>query len=270
MSLEKLIEYGCVPYIATSAHLLPHFNLEPFGYRVTPFIDGPEYVNFHHAYVRSNTVAFEADLNMPEWVYIDYVLLQTAAVGFMVERSKASHSLLSQFDSDPLVDLEKLEYIPISGQTAGLTADGETWLGCSLFSLAKHFPELRSLGLATFTRGLALKCYGAKKFRGITQYDNPAVGIHGKTTKAMKIIQPIVWLHPRTHMTFLYEQELDYDINALSTPDPEEYDFLLSAYDLEKKKEIEQGLAAGKQYRIVSPFRIVDGENVFLPIQEIS
>ena len=268
MSLEALFEKGCIPYIATSESLLPFFNTTPFGQELRPFCDGPDKINFHHAYTRSNTLAFEADLSMPGWVYIDYVLLQTACVGLMIERSKVPNNILAQFDADPLVSVGELEYVPISGQTAGLTADKVTWQGCSLFSLAKHFPELKSLGVATYTRALALETYGAKKFRGITQYDNPAVAIHGKTTKEFYIQQAIVWLHPRTHMTFIYEQEPDFDVNNLATPKDEKYDFLMSAYDSSAKQEIEKGLKEGKRYKIVPPFQIRKGDDILLPIVE--
>ncbi|HMO16768.1 MAG TPA: hypothetical protein PKA63_02835 [Oligoflexia bacterium] len=205
---------------------------------------------------------------MPNWVYIDYVILQTACIGFMVRKSLVPNNLLAQFDSDPLVDLESLEYIPISGQTAGLTADKETWQGCSLFSLSKHFPELKSLGVATYTRALALEALRAKKFRGITQYDNPAVSIHGKTTREFYIRQAIVWLHPRTHMTFIYEQNVDYNLNSLKERPTEEYSFLMSAYDGEIKRYIEEGLKNGRSFKVVAPFQIKKDNDILLPILE--
>ena len=268
MSIQALFDFGCIPYIATSEYLLPYFDLKPYGFDLMPFCDGPDKTNFHHAYIRSNTLAFEADLSMPQWVYIDYVLLQTACVGFMVEKSKVPNQVLAQFDADPLVCLDDLNYVPVSGQTAGLTVDKETWQGCSLFSLAKHFPGLKSLGLATYTRALALEAYRAKKFRGITQYDNMAVSIHGKTAQEFFIRQAIVWLHPRTHMTFIYEQIPNYDLANLKNREDEEYTFLMSAYDFEAKKRIEEGLRNGKNYKIVPPFQINKNDEIFLPILE--
>jgi len=269
MSLQALLDYGCIPYIATSEHLINCFELNPFGIKLQPFFDGPEETNFHLAYIRSNTIAFEADLSMPNWVYIDHVLLQTAAIGFMLPKTKLPRDILAQFDSDPLLEMDKVKCVPISGQTAGLAADGKTWTGVSLFSLSKYLPDLRSLGIATFTRAMALKAYRAKKYVGITQYDNPAVAIHGKTTKAIYIKQPAVWIHPRTHMTFIYEQEIDFELEDLKEREPEKYSYLLSAYDLEKKLEIAEGLKAGKRYKIVPPYRILEGDNVFLPILEL-
>lgn len=268
MSIEALLENGCIPYIATSEHLLPCFNTKPFGYTLTPYCDGPDKTNFHQAYIRSNTLAFEADLTMPQWVYIDYVMLQTASIGFMIERKRVPNNVLAQFDADPLVEVGELDFVPISGQTAGLTADKETWQGVSLFSLAKHFPDLRSLGLGTYTRALALEAFGAKKFRGITQYDNSAVSIHGKTAKEFFIKQAIVWLHPRTHMTFIYEQEPSFTLDDLRPREAEEYSFLISAYDFEAKKRIEAGLREGKRYKIVPPFQIKKGDDLLLPIVE--
>lgn len=269
MSLSALLQYGCKPYIATSSHLVSSFNLEPFGTHLSVYFDGQEQTNFHLAYMRANSIAFDADLGMPNWVYIDFVLLQTGVVGFMLPREKLPRELKALFERDPLVKIDELDFVPISGQTAGLAADGKTWTGVSLFSLAKHLPDIKNLGLAVHTRAMALAVYKAKHFVGITQYDNPAVAIHGKTTKGFFIKQPCVWIHPRTHMTFVYEQEIDYSLDALHERPPEPFSFLLRADDLSKKESIAQGIASGKRYKIVSPFRIVKGGEVFLPILEL-
>jgi len=269
MTLQKLLDFGCKPYICTAQHITPAFDMQPFGVDLVPFFDGPEQTPFHLAYIRSNSIAFDDDLGMPHWVYIDYVLLQTAAIGFMLPKAKFPKALLERFEADHLIELSKLEYLPISGQTAGLAADGRTWTGVSLFSLSKYLPELKSLGIATHTRALALKAYQAKSFVGITQYDNPSVAIHGKTTRALFIKQPMVWIHPRKHMTFIYEQEIDFTIDSLSQHEPLDYSFLLRAEDLQAKERIAEGLSRGCRYQIVPPFRIVKEGAVFLPIREI-
>jgi hypothetical protein len=269
MSLHELIRYGCKPYICTSSHIAHAFEMRPFGAQLTSFCDEPDQTAFHFAYVRSNSIAFDADLGMPHWVYIDYVLLQTAAIGFMLPKRLIPDELLAKFEADPLIALSKLEYLPISGQIAGLAADGKTWTGVSLFSLARYLPELKSLGIATHTRALALRAYQAKNFVGITQYDNPAVAIHGKTTRAFFIKQPMVWIHPRTHMTFIYEQEIDFTLDGLHGQEPVEYSFLIRADDREAKERIAEGLSRGNRYQIVAPFRMIHDGAVFLPIREI-
>jgi hypothetical protein len=269
MTLSALIKYGCKPYICTSRHISHVFDMRPFDVPLTQHYDGSDETQFHLAYMRSNSIAFDADLGMPRWVYIDFVLLQTAVVGFTLPKRFMPPELIAKFAADSELDLSKLDDLPISGQTAGLASDGKTWTGVSLFSLSKHLPELKSLGIATHTRALALKAYKARTFVGITQYDNPAVAIHGKTTKGLFIKQPMVWIHPRTHMTFIYEQEIDFTLDGLAGQEPLEYSFLLRADDLAAKERIAEGLAKGRRYQIVSPFRIVDGSQVFLPIREI-
>ncbi len=269
MGLEALLKLGCKPYICTSQHITSAFDMHPLGVELTPFFDGEEQTQFHLAYIRSNSIAFDSDLGMPHWVYIDYVLLQTAAIGFMAPKGLLPEGLIQTFKADALLDLSKLDYLPISGQTAGLAADGKTWTGVSLFSLAKYIPQLKSLGLATHTRALALKAYQAKTFVGITQYDNPAVAIHGKTTRAFFIKQPMVWMHPRTHMTFIYEQEVDFSLDGLRGDEHGEYTFLLKADDRAAKERIADGLKRGYRYQIVPPFRLLRDAGVFLPIREI-
>ncbi len=267
MSLEALLEFGCRPYICTSQHITSAFDMHPFDLTLTPFFDGAKQTQFHLAYIRSNSIAFDSDLGMPHWVYIDYVLLQTAAIGFMLPQRLVPKSLIEKFQVDSLLDLSKLEYIPISGQTAGLAADGKTWTGVSLFSLSKYIPKLKSLRLATHTRTIALKVYQAKTFVGITQYDNPAVAIHGKTTRALFIKEPVVWIHPRKHMTFIYEQQIDLSHVGLHSSEDGEYTFLLKADDRAAKERMVQGLSTGYRYQIVPPFRIVRPDGVFLPIR---
>lgn len=269
MSLSALINYGCKPYICTSRHLGHVFNMSPFDVPLTPFFDGQEETHFHLAYMRSNSIAFDADLGMPRWVYIDFVLLQTAVVGLMLPKKLVPQELIEKFSADREINLDHLEYLPISGQTAGLAADGKTWTGVSLFSLAKYLPDLKSFGVATHTRALALKTYNAKHFVGITQYDNPAVAIHGKTTHGFFIKQPMVWLHPRTHMTFIYEQEIDFTLGGLANQAPLDYSFLLRADDREGKERIADGLSKGHRYQIVAPYRIVEGGKIYLPIREV-
>lgn len=266
MGLQHLLNAGCKPYIVTSSHLVSSFEMNPFGVPLTPFFDGEKETNFHLSYIRSNSIAFDADLGMPHWVYIDYVLLQTAAVGLMFPVEKLPPVLMEKFKADSSFDLQALEYVPISGQTAGLAVDGETWTGVSLFSLAKYLPELRSFGIATHTRALALAAYRAKKFIGITQYDNPAVAIHGKTTRALYLKQPMVWIHPRKDMTFIYEQEIDFSLTTLKDTPHGEYSFLLKADDRLKKEEIAAGILQGFRYQIVPPFRIEREDGVYLPI----
>ena len=71
-------------------------------------------------------------------------------------------------------------------------------------------------------------------------------------------------------MTFTYEQEIDFELNSLKEREPEPFTFLLRSDDLAKKEEITEGMARGKKYRIVPPYRIVEGSTIFLPILEES
>jgi hypothetical protein len=269
MSIQNILDYGCKPYICTYKHIASAFELRPFGFELVPFFDGIREAPFHFAYLRSNSIAFDAELGMPHWVYVDFVLLQTAAIGFMLHKDQFPKELLARFSADPDVDLAKLEYLPISGQTAGLAADGKTWTGVSLFSLARYIPDLKSLGIATHTRALALKAYRAHTFVGVTQYDNPAIAIHGKTTQALFIKQPMVWIHPRTHMTFVYEQQINFTLDGLRGQEPMAYSFLLRADDRQAKEQIASGIAEGRRYQIVAPFRIVQDGAIFVPIREL-
>lgn len=268
--LQNLIAQGYIPYIATAEYLLPSFNLAPFGQKTPVYLmENPEHGAFHEAYLLSNALSFK-DLKMPHWVLIDCALMQTAVVGFMKARDALPDGFLNHYRNDPSIDLDRLEYIPISGQVSSPTAGGKILSGFSLFSLSSSIGGPKDLGL--YTKALAFEVYRAASydwFYGTAQYDNPAVKRHGRFSSRMEIVQPMVPLHPRTDMTFIYRMKVDYDPQRLAEiPTKIEPTFWMKANDIAAKMRMQNGLKEGKRYYIAPPFAETRDGQIYTPIIE--
>jgi hypothetical protein len=270
--MQTLLAAGYVPYIATSGYLLSSLNAAPFGQKTPAYLmENPEHGAFHEAYLLSNSLSFKSpDLKMPHWVLIDCALMQTAVVGFMKACADLPESFLDHYRKDPSIDLDRLDYIPVSGQIASPMADGKSLSGFSLFSLGSTLGAPKNLGL--YTKALALEVYRAASYDwlyGITQYDNPALKIHGRFSPRMEIVQPIVSLHPKKDMTLIYRMAVDYDAQRLGEPlAGVEPSFWLEAHDIAGKARIQRGIADGKRYLIAPPFAVTRNGEIYLPIIE--
>ncbi len=270
---KSLLDLGLRPYVATARHQLSGLALDVLGQSHELFcLEDAAARPFHSAYVTANALAFGArDLKMPGWVYIDCVLMQTAVVGFAAPKKDVPQSLLSEFEAEASVDVSALEWVPVSGQIASPAMGGDALVGFSLFSLRSYWPELPALGLAT--KALALEVYKAderERFLGITQYDNPALSMHGRFGPKLEIVSPQVPLHSQGHNTLVYGMKIDFDPVGLSqAPAPDRKpDFWMEAGDTEALAKLEAGIAAGKRYFILPPFQVRTGSTIKLPIVE--
>jgi hypothetical protein len=267
--MQHLRDFGLRPYAATAGHLLPALDLGAAGEDVlVARLEDPAAKGFHGAYNVANALAFGArDLTMPGWVYIDCVLMQTAVVGFAAPKAMVPQSLLDEFGPAA----EALDWLPVSGQTASPAIDGNALVGFSLFSLRSYWPELPALGLAT--KGLALEVYQAKSFErflGITQYDNPALAMHGRFGNSIEVISARVPLHAQGDVSLVYGMKIDFDPAALGEEPkaPRAPDFWVDAHDPSSIDRLEAGIAAGKRYFILPPFQVREGQTIKLPIAE--
>ena len=278
--IQQLLDCKLVPYIATSEMILPHLDLSIFGgHEVVKLLEDPKSRNFHEAYLVSNSFGFgNPDLKMANWVYIDCVLMQTAVVGFAVKVEDAPDSLRYFYEDDPYVDLETLDYIPISGQIAGLGMDGQTLTGFSLFSLRRQLPHLNLPKLGTMTKYAALHVYKGEekgKLIGLTQYDNRALKTHAIFGPKMYIERTIMPLHPLREMSFTYSMQIEFneekifgDMENVECADPIE--FLLKADDTVQKQELQARIDAGERFYVAPPIHIHREDGLYLPIAKES
>ena len=210
---------------------------------------------------------------MPNWVYIDCVLMQTAVVGFAVPVSKAPGSLLDFYEKDPWVDVATLDYIPVSGQIAAMGADGKRFVGYSLFSLRRQIEQFNVHKLAHKTKYAALSVLRAETadgFVGISQYDNKALTTHTRFGAKMYIEQTTSPLHPLREMSFTYRMKIDLDEGRILgdlADRSAEADFLLRADDTAKKREMQERIDAGERFYILDPVHIKKDDGLYLPIK---
>lgn len=273
--LSQLLEEGLVPYVATSEAYLDFLDLSLFeGKAAIKLLENPDHCNFHEAYLVSNSFAFgNPNLKMPNWVYIDCVLMQTAVVGFALPVKQAPPALLDFFEKDPWVDARKLDYIPVTGQIASMGINKKTLIGFSLFSLRRQIGHMNVHKLAHKTKYAALSVYRAEeaeKFMGVSQYDNKALLTHSLFGKKMYIEQTMAPVHPLKDMSFVYSMKVDLNqdriLGDMSTSDSE-YDFLLKADDKEKKIEMQKRIYQGEKFHIVNPIHIIKDDGLYLPVK---
>lgn len=273
--MSELMDAGLVPYVATSEAFLDHFDLSLFGGNaVVKLLEKEEDRNFHEAYLVSNSLAFgNPDLKMPNWVYIDCVLMQTAVVGFALPVSMAPDHLIDYFERDPKVDVKTLDYIPVSGQIAALGGDGKRFVGFSLFSLRRQIGDIKIDKLAHKTKYAALSAIRAEEgdsFVGISQYDNKALTTHTRFGSKMYIEQTTMPLHPLRDMSFTYKMKVELDEDRIlgdMTSGAKGYDFLLKADDLAKKREMQERMRGGEKFYIMDPVHIEKDDGLYLPIK---
>jgi hypothetical protein len=268
--LSSLMEHGYVPYIATSKRLLPHYNLSPFGIDLCPFVmEEQEHKALLEAYLLSNSLSFKSpDYKMPDWVYVDCVLLQESVVGFMKPKGDIPKSLLDHYKNDPCIDFGQLTHIPVSGQIDAMAADG-CLVNFSLFSLGREVDGIKNLGL--YTKILSLETHRAngKEYRIIAQYDSPSLKVHGRIAQALEIEQPMVPLHPGKDMTLVLKAIVSYNPEEVDEPVPPlKPTFWLNAHDVAAKQRMQEGIKNGWQYIIAPPYSVTRNDNIFLPIVE--
>lgn len=273
--LAELIDAGLLPYVATSEKFLNYLDLSAFGGKeVVKLLERPEDANFHEAYLVSNSFAFgNPNLKMPNWVYLDCVLMQTAVVGFCIPVDIAPPTMIDYYEKDPWVDINKLDYIPVSGQIAALGIDGKRLTGFSLFSLRKQIGHMDIHQLALKTKYAAMLAYRAHEadiFVGMSQYDNKALKTHAAFGRKMYIEDVMAPLHPLKDMSFTYAVKVELDDDLIFRDmgsEAKDFDFLLRADDFAKKKEMQERAKAGEKFWIADPVQVKKNDGIYLPIK---
>jgi hypothetical protein len=272
--LQDCLGLGLIPYVAASEFYCAHLDFSIFeGHHRLMLLERAEDGPFHEAYLLSNSIAFgNPELKMPNWVYMDCVLMQSAVVGFALPKEEVPESLLAFYNSDPKIDVDSLELIPVSGQIAGLGIDGETLIGFSLFSLRRHLADLKLPSFAKHTKAAALHVYNAERYErfvGIAQYDNLALRVHARFGRKTYIDRPTMPLHPLADLTLAYRMKIMLDdarIFGPEAPKDEPYDFLMRFDDRARKQDMHRRMLKGEQFVVRDPTQIVQDGIVYLPI----
>ena len=265
---QKIIDAGYVPFVASTPELFSSFQLNPMGLKPAVIPCDTPNIPFFESYLTANSIAFESpDLKMPNWVLIDCILMQSALVGFARHKKDCPPEFLAMFQKDLPHLYDQIDLIPISTQIANVSSKGD-WFGASLFSLERFLKPMSRLSLAAHTKALAFMVYGTKEFRGLTQYTNPALKIHGLFGQKMYIQTPIVDLHPKTHMSLVYRIKIDFDPDNFLHREEVEPDFWMKADDKDKKLWMQEQQAQGHEFIICPPFQVKKPDGIHIPIKQ--
>ncbi len=270
----KLQHAGLKPFIATSETLLDQFDLCPMGIALTPILfEDDRNAEFLRAYPVSEWLAYNglpksegyvagSDCDgMPNWVFVNCVLLHTAAIGLMISVDAIPAHFRTFYEKNGKIALSKLSWLPLSGEISAVREDGRTLIAFSTFNLYRRFfgvpgggHEYRSIAL------LSRRAHTFDWFYAVTQYDNPAIRMHGRFGSHPIMIKPMLPAHSQRSLSYLYKMKIDFDPRHLDLPAPQEADRLLHANDTAAKQQIASEINQGWCHTIVPPFW-VSGDN---------
>jgi hypothetical protein len=134
-------------------------------------------------------------MGMEKWMFLDCAALPSAIFGLMVP----SHYL-------PQHEQKKhsTKYVPITMMMAIPTLSPGEWFGHNLSSIAKQM-NLPQKGWGLLTKLLGIECLSSFKFRGATQWGNPAISLHSSLAP-LKLLSVYTPGHSKTH-TLCYHSE---------------------------------------------------------------
>ena len=245
-----------VPYLVATPWNRPQFDLSPFGLRIpeenviNPLVLASE--RFLVLLERLDTLTFGPEgMPMPRWVFYVGSELPGGIMGF------ARHAEgLTQSQRD-LLEIER-DYkglVPFSMYIAIPMIPRINWMGHNLASLNPVFPELGYRGLASLTKGVALRVYGAEYQYGATQWESKALNIHTKFGP-LDLITAYTPAHSEP-MTLTYRVVLTELTLRAACGDPSasldrpQAEFWLDAQDVAHASRLQDEIEAGAEYQIV-------------------
>jgi hypothetical protein len=277
-NVASLTGQGVEFFLASNESLRAHLNEKPYGHQLTwlDFTDlgdkGWATGEFLNLFNVINGIAFgDRGIPMPQWVMIDLILMPSAAViaslpqeafADMVEKSRFS------FDSDVKTHLRAVldearqdgytGPMPVGGYCAAPSAAPGTWVGWSLWSL------MPARGMGRAVKALALSAYRARKLDGVTQYDNNALKVHTQFG-TLKILVATVPFHTSPG-SFVYESDFTRPA-AVPRPEPS---FLLDPFDLDRQREMQRAIEAGRsEFYVLPPGHVATDGGARVPVLEI-
>lgn len=245
-----------VPYLVATPWNRPQFDLCPFGLRIPEEnVINPLHLaseRFLLLLERLDTLTFGPEgMPMPRWVFYVGSELPGGIMGF------ARHAeSLTQCQRDLLeIEPDYKGLVPFSMYIAIPMIPRINWMGHNLASLNPVFPELGYRGLASLTKGIALRVYGAEYQYGATQWQSKALNIHTKFGP-LDLITAYTPAHSEP-MTLTYRVQLTELTLRAACGDPSvsidrpNAEFWLDAQDVEHASQLQDEIEDGAEYQIV-------------------
>lgn len=259
---------GLKPFIATSETLLGEFDLAPWGIPVQPVLlenDGD--ADFLRAYLFSEQLAYRDWSNnedgtqttlqssTPDWVFVDCILLQTAAIGLMIPTDLVPDRFRRLYAEEAGIAVGRLSHLPLCGEVTAARDGGHSLAGVSSFNLYRTF-----FGMPRFTReyrAIALAVRRASDFPYVyaaSQYVNPAIRVFSRFGTDPVIAKPMIPLYTDPYTSFLFKMKIEFDPCNLKMRPVQPPDRRVYARDTKAKRQIAEEIAAGWSHRIVPPY----------------
>jgi hypothetical protein len=206
---------------------------------------------------------------MPRWVFFDCSEMPGAIFGMgrrVEDLSEEAREVLEVPDDyQGIVPFSMYIAIPMSKPGA--------WFGHNLCSISPTLPKEGLKGLGSFTKSVALRCFGVEEFYGATQWDSTALFIHSKFGP----------LHLQTAYTPAHSEEftLTYYFEVterglrnaagekgldMERPEP---DFFLHRTDESGIIDLQDAIEAGEQFVIPSSPIPASSEGFNVPIAKL-
>lgn len=259
-----------VPYLVATPWNRPNFDMCPFGLRIPEQnIINPLHLSSERFLVlleRLDSLTFGPEgMPMPRWVFYVGSELPGGIMGFAREAeglTKHQRELLElESDYTGLVPFSMYIAIPMIPRI--------NWMGHNLASLNPVFPELGYRGLASLTKGIALRVYRAEHQYGATQWESKALNIHTKFGP-LDLITAYTPAHSEP-MTLTYRVRLtDQALRAAcgdagAKMERPKVGFWLEAKDVDHACRLQDEIEAGAQYQIVDRPVREDGK-ILIPL----
>lgn len=236
---ENLARLNATPY-GVQAELLP---AETNG----PLCDQYFRLN-HHAFGK---------LPMPRWVFSDLYLLP-GAIGLLLGPASRLNEA-----ARPVVELAagQSDRVILAAYVGAPSIEPGRFIGVSLMSLASGF------GAGAWVKALTLQLLGAKRVRGVAQWENASVPVHARLGP-LRIIGRIPGGHELADRSFVYECDVSDEAalaRSMARKSGETPTLAVPLGEGATFARILDEAEAGKRWRIVAP--AVDGQKRVLFVE---
>lgn len=271
---QRILE-ELVPYVVATPMNRRMLNLAPFGLAVRdehvidPLkLQSERFLSLLH---KLDGLTFGPEgMPMPLWVFYDCAELPGAIFGL----ARPASTLWPQVRAFIGVDEDYDGLVPLSMYIAIPMHEPGVWFGHNLASLAsvlraRNFAAADLRGLGSVTKGLALKCFGARYFWGATQWLSKALFIHvkfGPLDLATAYTPAHSTAQTLTYGFAVTDEKLRASMGdrsiSLAMPSAQLW---VDAQSDEQMIALQDEIESGARYRIVGPPDIRD-DGSFVPI----
>lgn len=171
--------------------------LEPFGHAVEYF-DAEKHPDLVTLYREVNALAFPGALALPGWVLSDLYLMP-GAIGLLTCEAR--------FLDIPVrkrLGLRPDDTAIAAAYLGAPTVHPGTFIGVSLLSL---IPRVLA---GAWVKALTLRMLGARRLRGVAQWQNPSVRVHTRMGP-IRVVSSVPGTHEFKAKSFVYESQLGDD-----------------------------------------------------------